>query len=760
MVKLVWLRHMIINKYSYTFISFIFSLSACYSSSSLRLHKYFSSHMVLQQDAPINIFGNSMPNEVISVKINDDVSDTRADKDGNWAVEISDMGAGGPYVMEVIGHSDTLRLIDIYIGDIWFCAGQSNMGMKVGQDQPFLGSSPVQVYDKVRFFLVPNDFSDEPSSIIERGQWLSPCEISVGSLPALPLSFSSDLYNKLQMPLGIVVSSWGGSLIEHWMMNDTLSSKYPNQLPNKSDINQLISFHSLFNSQKLQFPDLELGVASNNDCEFDWSTFDFDDSSWLSTYIPSIEQSISRNFVGINWYRRDFEINENNLIGDISLVLGYFNNKSATIWVNGQLIENDYLSPDMPSIITLPSTSFRVGRNQISIRLENYSLTDGIKGLEKDFYFKANGTTWTLSGVWKSKLESIFEPGLTVAPPNISSCLFNKMVYPFRRIAIKGIVWYQGEGNVKTLNEAFDYRYKLENLIFKWRQMWNDDKLPFIVIQLPNYGYEGNAVRESNWAYLRDSQSYVFNSWDDVYGLVTIGLGQGYNIHPNNKSKMGENLSKIILNNIYDKISDYDNTVVDKYKLESNVVILKLSNSKSIFCSDPYNYINGFSIADTHGRYHWAKAVYAEDSILVWHDNILSPTAIRYAWSDNPSDLNMYFQDTTFVPPFNLIIKENKVFPPEIESHRIFNGKLLITLKSNKPILVGDKYGYVRGCSISNQEPPYEHYIRASLINNELSLDLEGVERPFTLFYDETIGNIINKDGMKMKSFDIKVDMR
>ena len=365
--------------------------------------------MILQRDAPIEIFGTSLPNERVSVHFNLGDYDTYSDQNGNWILELPEMLPGGPFVLKVTTESETLFLEDILIGDVWFCSGQSNMAMTLGQDQAYIGSFSDEINSNIRFFNVPNDFSEIPSSNIERGDWIVPCSSSVGSLSALAYFFSLDLHNDIGIPIGIVNSSWGGSKIEHWMEKDSSMNKFNDPLKSAKEINKLIDFHAVINTLRLQFPNLSFESEIKANCDYEWNSDSFDDQSWPSEYVPSEPNKYLSSFIGSRCYRRDFYILEEHMIkGDAILGLGYFMNSTATIWVNGQELPNSGYQFNTPLEIVLPSSFLQLGKNQISVRLENYVSNAGLRGFDDDFYCQINDHRHSLAGEWKYNLECVF----------------------------------------------------------------------------------------------------------------------------------------------------------------------------------------------------------------------------------------------------------------------------------------------------------------------------------------------------------------
>lgn len=189
------------------------------------LHPLFGNNMVLQRDVENIIWGYVNPGENVSVEIGGIVFDCKADSSGKWAARIEPFSAGGPYVMKVTGVSQEVMVNDIYFGEVWLISGQSNAAMQL----PFVenGDEETQNSDipDIRFFTTPYNNSSTPQSGFGYGaSWYKSNPQTVGNLSAIAYFFARELNIELDIPIGIISSSVGGSQIESWISNDALSA--------------------------------------------------------------------------------------------------------------------------------------------------------------------------------------------------------------------------------------------------------------------------------------------------------------------------------------------------------------------------------------------------------------------------------------------------------------------------------------------------------------------------------------------------------
>ena len=190
--------------------------------AEVRLADIFGDHMVLQMGHKVPVWGWAAPGESVTVAFADLQAETTAGSDGRWMVELGPFGVGGPYEMVVVG-SNAIRLTDVLVGEVWLCSGQSNMGMQVqrcfnAEDDIAASSNP-----KIRHFRVASHKTAEPQDTLRPPcKWEVATPETVGHWTAAGYYFARDLNAKLDIPIGIINSSWGGTTIEAWISKEGL----------------------------------------------------------------------------------------------------------------------------------------------------------------------------------------------------------------------------------------------------------------------------------------------------------------------------------------------------------------------------------------------------------------------------------------------------------------------------------------------------------------------------------------------------------
>ena len=187
--------------------------------AEVRLPNVFGSHMVLQQDKPLIIWGWAQANETVTVQMAGASQTAQANERGEWKAELPAMKAGGPYTLTVSG-SSTVRLEDVMVGEVWLCSGQSNMEMGIGIARDAEKEIAAANYPGIRLLMVTNRWTPEPRTDVE-GSWkvCSPATIAEGGwggFSAAGYYFGRELHQKLGVTVGLIDATWGGTRIESW----------------------------------------------------------------------------------------------------------------------------------------------------------------------------------------------------------------------------------------------------------------------------------------------------------------------------------------------------------------------------------------------------------------------------------------------------------------------------------------------------------------------------------------------------------------
>src|SRR5262245_16733352 len=185
--------------------------------------------MVLQQGQPGQVWGTADPSEDVTVTLNasngSTLVKTAADKDGKWDVKLTGFGnlipTGGPYTLSVKGKNE-ITIKDVYIGEVWIASGQSNMEWSVNNSAGAKEAKENAKNPKLRLFTVKKTAADEPQTTVpvdkekKYGVWVEAGPNTIGGFSAVAYFFGRDLQKDLDVPVGIIHTSWGGTASEQW----------------------------------------------------------------------------------------------------------------------------------------------------------------------------------------------------------------------------------------------------------------------------------------------------------------------------------------------------------------------------------------------------------------------------------------------------------------------------------------------------------------------------------------------------------------
>lgn len=211
-------------------------LCAAVTGAKVTLPTVLSDNMVLQQQTSVKLWGEATPKARVTVKTGWDNKTyaTPADGSGKWLLTVTTPKAGGPYEIS-FSDGEELRLKNVLVGEVWLCSGQSNMEMPMrGFDrQPLFGTQDIIVKAKqrtpIRIYTTDSrngtwvrQFNKQPQADCQ-GEWLENTPANVANTSAVAYLFAAYLQEVLEVPVGIIVSSWGGSKIEAWMSREAIA---------------------------------------------------------------------------------------------------------------------------------------------------------------------------------------------------------------------------------------------------------------------------------------------------------------------------------------------------------------------------------------------------------------------------------------------------------------------------------------------------------------------------------------------------------
>ena len=655
--------------------------------------------MVLQRDTTVLVWGQSLP--LSNVQLHPTWSQkttTKSDSNGFWKIKLSTTKDQKTHTLTIKSGKDKIVIKEILMGEVWLASGQSNMEMNFDYCCNTTDSSEQilsnDIFDNIRMFNVEKDYSLIPSSNI-RGRWVRAIKDSIKTFSAVGYFFAKRLHHSLNVPVGIIHSSWGGSDVESWISRGALTSikDFEKRFSSKEKINKAKACENWFSKLKrIDMPsagfDLLLGTYFDRsdttigylDYFLDaWQQIDFEDEheilalgnfyNWPQLDLPGSLKNVYGldDFNGVTILKSEFFIDSitNNYIidmGDVSL--GWAGElREYDLYINGiktgstigkdssryhTKLRKDYRKhyrtyPFKYELsFMVPQQNIKLGRNEIAIRVIG-------SGDMNPPRLKSGNSDVTLLSKWKYKaIAEIYKQFndfnypymsfylynradlfLSDRPPRVSynfnepSSLYNSMISPIIPYTMKGVIWYQGENNAFRYKE---YGELFSLLISDWRKKWGS-VFPFYYVQIaPYFNYYGSnaALREVQRKALKIPKTGM---------VVTLDIGEKYDIHPSNKHDVGSRLARYAFKN------DYKIDLVESGPLFKSLLIN--DEAAKVFFDkiggglvlDPDNQ-SEFEIAGLDKKYFIADAVNHNDYLEIFSDKVRNPAYVRYAWSD------------------------------------------------------------------------------------------------------------------------------
>ena len=634
------------------------------TEAKVQLPRLFQSGMVLQRNKTIPVWGKADPQEKVIIRWNKRQYATVADGEGRWRIDLPKMKAGGPYTMMV----GDVVLTDVLVGDVWLCSGQSNIDVTIERVYPqYVDEIDHFDNDKIRLFRVQNETNTHgvqsdirPTAI----NWKPLTKQNAWLFSALGSFLGIRMFEKTNVPQGIIVNSWGGTPIEAWISPDSLMTDYPMLI-------KRLAFYQNDNYVRAQ-------MQANNEANRRWDEL-LNKADGTQTYpLPSYQDSdwktINQNDwswrgIGSVWLRQHIYLDKEHAGKPARLLLGTLFDQDIT-YLNGKEIGHTYYQYP-PRRYDIPEGLLQEGDNVIAIRFINkngavhfipekpYMLCFG------DDRFSQNPMpkdVIPLGTSWKFHLGAEMPPcpGGDVSLQNIPTTLYNAVLFPLAPYAISGVVWYQGESNTGNPTPYADY---LKKLMGSWRALWQNLQMPFVIAQLANYdgrqqtGFPRPITPQtepmnSGWAQLREAQRTVAQA--DPYAELAVlnDLGETVDIHPLRKKEAAERVGlcfdRLLFNN--------------KVKLSPEVVSATIiDNHIQLTLDQPIQEgnLNTFEVAGNDHRFHNVDAISKGNIITLLNSNTTTtPCYVRYAWKDNPLSANVRSLSGLPMSSFELTIQQ------------------------------------------------------------------------------------------------------
>jgi sialate O-acetylesterase len=612
--------------------------------AQVKFARLFSDHVVLQRQKTIPVWGWAKAGEKVKVTLAQQTLETKADTSGKWIVKFNPMEAGGPHSLNVSAKSGQAAANDVLIGEVWLLSGQSNIEWPVSAAKDFETEKQHANFPQIRHFRVEHNVTLAPEKDLNAGEWKVSSSETVGGFSAIGFFFAREIYQKLNVPIGLLHSSWGGSQVEGWiskeaMLSDDELKTYVQNMPKTWQEADLLMDAKL---RKALFKNESFTPTADDETKYVSGNADF--TVWLKTADP-IGQWDWKGLMGYRgkgYMAKEVTIGADMVGKETTLSLAE-NDSPNKIYVNGKLVGETAAKGARK--VTIPANAWKQGTNQLVIALGNMIATPwfgpGMMGNANDIFVEAGANKISLAKDWFLMPSFAEKHEYAHLMNNVGTSIYNAMIVPLIPFAIRGTLWYQGEANTMR---AYQYRRSFPLMINDWRKLWND-QFSFYWVQLSSFGKDENSNKGSYWAELREAQNMTL-SLPKTGMAVSTDVGNPNNIHPTNKQDVAHRLATQALKNDYGQNIPYASPLYDKVQFADGKAIVTFKHAENgLTVKDRYGYLRGFEIAGDDRVFYYAKAEIKGNTVEVSHPKVAKPVAVRYAWADAPEEANLFSTD-------------------------------------------------------------------------------------------------------------------
>ncbi|MFM1823778.1 MAG: hypothetical protein RI967_2044 [Planctomycetota bacterium] len=670
------------SAFSPSSVPFILSIAAAaasgalvsVASADLALDSLFRDHAVLQRDRAVPVSGWTSPGAAVEIEFGGQRVEGKAGADGRFAVALAPMPAtvvGRELVVRADG--EERRVADLVVGEVWFCSGQSNMEWTVDASNDAARAKIVSSRVPVRSFKAPHLTANAPAREVP-GAWRVASADTVGSFTAVGFWFGVELARSfsLEVPIGLVDISWGGTRIEPWIPLDEMAkspvapiAETARALGARIDAHRavddgerarrLADARTAFDRASADY--WTKALAKDPGTAGGWASptevADFP-AGWTNTVLPTTYDRLSQSlekFDGFVWFTREFTVPAEMAGRPLALELGPIDD-SDIVFLDGRVVGRTVGLWNAPRRYEL-AEGLAAGSHRLVVCVLDTGGQGGFTGAPESMRLVAGDRAIALAGEWLWRRgrnapevaaprfeDPAQEPGLAPTDP---SAIYNAMMAPAIAFPARGAIWYQGESNA---GEPARYRELLPLLMESWRVKSGNPDLAWGIVQLASFmPFVENEPAQGAWALLREAQFRGARAGRG--GMVSaIDLGDAADIHPRRKREVGERLAAWARATVYGEANArWQGPELVRAVRDGDEVRCEFTHADGLRATagEP----SGFAVAGADGVFHWATATIERSpeagaaEVRVRCDAVPEPVEIVYAWQNNPERANM-----------------------------------------------------------------------------------------------------------------------
>ncbi|NHK28106.1 sialate O-acetylesterase [Parvularcula flava] len=621
-----------------------------------QLAQVFTDRMVIQRDKAVPVWGIAEPGERLTVSFNGRTYRTTADRDGRWQVSLRPTDGGGPYTLSVSNRDGAdISIDDVMAGDVFLCSGQSNMEYPVERalnPDRILGQSEDST---LRLLKVPK--ASTPAPVYTFGSetsWQTADAGSVAGFSAVCYFFAKDLQADVDVPIGLIDASWGGSQIEAWMSAAALAQTGLDD--DKLDMLAAYAEDPVAGAAKFGAVWEDWWASAMPSDPAPWAYKGADYERWKPVPIPHTswtvwENETTGNHNGIVFYATTVSLTAEEAAAANALSLARIDEVDVT-WINGQFL-NSTFGWGTPRTYDLPDGMLKEGENTIVVSVYSGWDQGGMTGPTEDIALMlAGGDAIPLGDSWTYNVIPT-SVGAPPSPPWTSvtglTGMYNAMIAPLGEMPLKAALWYQGESDAGQPQTYDDY---LAAMIEDWRGRFGSE-MPFGVVQLANFGTLRSGPVDSGWAGLREAQRAVAAADPSTGLIVSVDAGNARDIHPADKLVLGQRAARLMRDLAYGQDVATGPIATSATARDGKIIVSfdEVNGALSVIGGTSPNALE-LCPADEPCRYVTASTNGSDLEI----DTDVIDGEVRYCWADAPI-CTLYDDFGLPAAPFGLMVQ-------------------------------------------------------------------------------------------------------
>ena len=357
------------------FITLIISINVY---ADIKLPSLVGDNMVLQRNKPLTIWGWADANEKISINFLGKIYTTQTLKDGKWSLVLPPQKAGGPCSMVIAGNS-AITLNNLLVGDVWICGGQSNMEVKMSDALNPEKEIAAANNPNIHLFDVAHATTAVKAEDV-KGQWLECNPVNVKNFSAVAYYFAREIQPKINVPIGLIESAYGGTAAEAWISPEGLAGD-PVFGEQASQLKSLDLDYLIKNSESIYYK--WLAPIDKSDPAYTNGTFDWAKQphpEWAVTYFPGTFESTPHMELkdGITWVTKTIVLTEADIATNCLLRIGTIEDDGLA-FVNGKIVGSTR-NEKTNTVYEVDKSILHRGENHITVRIIDFDGGAGMYG--------------------------------------------------------------------------------------------------------------------------------------------------------------------------------------------------------------------------------------------------------------------------------------------------------------------------------------------------------------------------------------------